>query len=399
VRSMAPNRLRPLAVLSIVLAGSLSGCSLIGGNGDPRPDAPNATRPTIPAGAVTWSSLDWQSVTFEQPPKVSLDQWDKGEAVAAGPGGWVAVGSNGDVMGYEGRIWQSADSLSWKLVHSDLLAGLELVDVAATADSYVAIGTDSASVNDPATWILRSTDGLHWVSVKTIPGVWASRIASGPKGYVVVVQVDETNDLLLSPDGRTWTRVTEAAIGGGVSISDVAWAGDGWIAVGSAGDRAVALRSADGNTWVEESLPASGPVDGVRDVTAYRVIPGRWATLILGLDKGPSCAEDDDWCDQYQAAWSWTAQTGWMRLPRSTWVLGRGHGVDAFAAGDAGFLYLGDDVRTSADGWDWATIRASGSTDAFAADAVVSGDGVVAVGMLADGDALGGWFGSGLIRP
>jgi hypothetical protein len=379
----------------------VSGCFFFFRGGDnPRPDTPDAIRPAAPEGAASWSSLEWRPVTFEQPVKTSEEQWDQATAVAAGPAGWVAVGSNGDVTGYESRIWQSADSLAWTLVANDLMPRLELVDVAAIGDSYVAIGTNSADPNDPTTSILHSSDGVSWSVVESVGGAWASRVASGPQGFAVVIQVNETNDLLLSGDGRMWDRLAGADVAADVRIADIAWDGEGWIAAGSAGNRAAVLRSDDGLAWVDEPLPASEPVEGILDVSAYRVIPGRWATLVLGLDRGPSCAEDDDWCDMYQAAWSWTAETGWMRLPRSNWLLDRGYGVDAYAAGDAGFVYvLGDEVRTSPDGWEWTGVRESSPSDALASDVVVTGDRMVAVGTQADGEALNGWFGSAQILP
>jgi hypothetical protein len=384
---------------SCLLAILVSGCSIVlGGKDNPRADNPDTTRPNPADGAVEWSSLDWQAVTFEQPPRTSGEQWDQATSVAAGPGGWVAVGSNTDVMAYEGRIWQSTDSLSWDHVDSDLLAGLELVDVAARSDSYVAIGTDSADPNDPTTSILRSVDGVQWAVVHEVRGVWASRVAAGPDGYAVIVEAGETKDLLLSHDGRTWHRVAGSDIGHDVLIADIASEDDGWIVAGSAGDRAVVLRSADGLTWHEEALPASEPVEGVLDVTAYSIIPGRWATLVLGLDRGPSCAEDDDWCDKFQAVWSWTADGGWQRLPESNFLVQAGWGADAHPAGDAGFVYLlGTEVRTSADGWDWIVVEQTAPSDAFQTAVVVTGDRLVAAGIPIDADVLTGWFGTAVV--
>jgi hypothetical protein len=79
--------------------------------------------------------------------------------------------------------------------------------------------------------------------------------------------------------------------------------------------------------------------------------------------------------------------------------VGRGYGVNAFAAGDAGFLtLLGGDVRTSADGWDWAPVEQRSASDPLTSDVVVTGDRVVAVGTPNSGDELVGWFGSALIR-
>jgi len=404
LRRAAAHHHRAHGVVGCLLSVWVAACGLgFGGADNPRHDDPNAIRPTPPDGATSWSSLDWQPVTFEEPPRTSGEQWDQATAVAGGPGGWVAVGSNGNIMGYEGRIWHSADTLGWKLVSTDLLPGLELVGVAATPESFVAIGTNSRNVNGPTTSIIQSTDGRTWAEVETVEGAWAVRVAAGSRGFAVLLEVDDTTDLLLSSDGRQWDRMAGADIGMGVRIADIAWDGSGWLAAGSAGDRAVVLRSADGTTWEEETLPASEPVEGVIDVSAYQVVPGRWATLVLGLDRGPSCAEIDDWCDKYQAAWSWTAETGWARLPKVTWILGRGHGVDVHAAGDAGFLYLlADDARISADGWEWTAVPATPSSAAFPTDAVVMGDRVVAVGIPVgvplDGEVLKGWFGSAVIR-
>jgi hypothetical protein len=129
------------------------------------------------------------------------------------------------------------------------------------------------------------------------------------------------------------------------------------------------------------------------------VIPGRWATLILGIDRGTSCAEDDEWCDNYQAAWSWTEASGWQRLPRDTWLLDAGWGVEAFPAGDAGFVTFGSETRTSADGWDWTEVPGD-IEDGFVVDAVVTQERVVAVGpSMSDEEVLEGWFGSGLAQP
>lgn len=397
------TRLRSHLLLGSLLMVAISGCSMVlGGKDNPRPDPPDTTPPTAPDGAAAWSSLDWEPVTFERPEKTSGEQWDQPTAVAAGPGGWVAVGSNSDVMGYHARIWQTADSLTWHLVDSDRLAGLELVDVAATADAYIAVGTRSADPNDPRTSILHSTDGLSWFEAHAVRGAWASHVESGPGGFAVVIEVGETTEMLLSRDGRTWERVRAADIGKDLWIADVASDGPGWIVAGSVGDRAVVLRSADGRTWTEDPLPASEPVDGIMDVSAYRVIPGPWATLLLGIDRGPSCAENHDWCDQFQAAWSWTAEAGWARLPKANWLVEGAYGAEVHPAGDAGFVSLLGDVRTSADGWEWVDVDESSPSEAFPRGVVVTGDRMVAVGIPlgdpADGAGLTGWFGSAQIR-
>jgi hypothetical protein len=154
----------------------LCGCSmLLGGSGNPRTDIPVATRPPLPDGAAAWSSIQWESVDAEQPTRASEEQFDQAVAVAAGPDGWVAVGSNSDVMGYVGRIWQSGDSVAWDLLDLELLDGLELVDIAATPDAFVALGTDSANPNDPTALVLHSVDGRNWTVAEAIEGASLGR--------------------------------------------------------------------------------------------------------------------------------------------------------------------------------------------------------------------------------
>lgn len=375
----------------------LAGCGFFASN--PRPDDPNAVKPDPPAAATRWSSLHWQSVTFDDPDNASLEQEDWPEALAEGPGGFVAVGSNHDTTGYVGRIWHSADALDWQLVDSPELDALELTDVVASDEAFLAIGHRAANPNAPVTSILTSTDGTTWNEAETIEDAWAIDIASGPNGFAILLEVGETSDVLTSPDGASWMRVAGADIAPNLYLPNIAWAGDGWVAAGTSGNRAVLFRSADGLTWVEERLPASEPIDGIWRVSAYRVLPGRWATLVLGIDSAPSCEEDDDWCPKFQGAWSHTAATGWARLPRSNWLFDRGYGVDVHLAGDAGFLYmLGEDARISSDGWDWTDVESAEDAQ-LTREVLVSGRRVIAAGwQIGDAPALDAWFGTATIE-
>ena len=230
--------------------------------------------------------MRWEQVRFETPEELSLEQDDWPEAVANGPGGFVAVGSNHDITNYVGRIWHSEDALDWRLVETPLLDGLELTDVVASETTFVAVGHRSANPNHPITSVLTSADGATWAEATTFEDAWAVDVAVGPQGFALVLAVEETTDILLSPDGSSWTRVAGADIAPNMYLPNIEWAGDGWIAVGSTGNRALLLRSPDGVGWEEERLPASEPIDGIYRVSAYRVIPGRWATLVLGIDFG-----------------------------------------------------------------------------------------------------------------
>ncbi len=275
------------------------------------------------------------------------------------------------------------------------------MDVAATADAFVAIGTDSANPNDATTSILYLADGA--ARPRSRPSRTHGRPAS-PRARVGLPRSSRLTPRTTCSCPRTVERGQDLGTGHRRGRVDrgCRLGRQGWIVVGSSGKRAVVLRSADGVAWVEESLPASEPVDGILDVSAYRMIPGRWATLVLGLDRGPSCAEDDDWCDRCQAAWSWTTESGWMRLPRSK------------SAPRAGLRGRCDQCwrrwlpvsprRQSSDFGRWLgvgaghPVRRRGSS--LANGAIVTDDRVVGeFGSLSGGDVLAGWFGSGLIRP
>jgi len=358
----------------------------------PRPDRP-AVAPAIPAGAVTWSSVAWTAASAELPPVANQEQMDRVSAMASADGSVVAVGSNSDVMHYVGRIWRSDDGSDWSLVHSPLLDGLELVDVASDGAGYIAIGTRSDNPNAPVAVFLRSSDGRTWEESTTVPGAWAMAVSAGRRGYAALLEIDVSRALLFSQDGRTWSRVDADVVEPGLAIGDIAAEGDAWILVGAKGDEAYVARSTDGRTWRPESLPGSGPTDGVKSVWAYQAVPGAWSTLVLGLDD-PPCDDDPDWCPHYQAAWIWTDGTGWQRLPRETSVLRQGHRVRVSATGPAGFATsTADGLLTSTTGWTWAPVPGGDTKQALIDQLLLHGDRLLGAGFGSD-EAFTAWFGT-----
>lgn len=360
----------------------------------PRPDGPTVALAT-PAGAETWSSVEWTAAHAELPPVANQEQMDRASAMASADGSVVAVGSNSDVMHYVGRIWRSEDGGDWSLVQAPLLDGLELVDVASDGTGYIAIGTRSDNPNAPVAVFLRSPDGRTWEESTSVPGAWSMGVSAGPRGYAALLEVDDSRALLFSEDGATWSRMDADAVEPGVSIGDIAAEGDGWIVVGAKGDQAYIARSADGKIWQPESLPASGPTDGVKSVYAYQVVPGAWSTLVMGLDD-PPCDDDPDWCPHYQAAWAWTDATGWQRLPRETPVLRQGHGVSVSPIGPAGFATnTADGLLTSTTGWDWAPVPGGDTRKALIDQLLLHGDRLLGTG--SSDEAFTAWFGTAAI--
>ena len=348
-------------VLQALLLGSfvvVNACGLVGGN--PRKDDPDVVRPEPPAGAATWASIEWLPVTVDRPPRDLPADADYLEALAAGPGGFVALGGNSRADGYLARIWRSADGLAWESIDAPVLKGVELWDVAANDDRYVAVGVRGFNSDDVQAEILVSPDGASWSVAHTLDGAYGTGVAAGPQGFVVEIELETeaTTGLLVTDTGEDWMRVAGSDIAKGAGIGHIAWDSDSWLAAGSIGDRAAAFRSPDGLAWTEEPLPESEPVAGLLDVYAYRVVPGRWATLIFGTERKPSCEGDDEFCPRYQITWSSAGSGGWTRLPGDTWINTIGHGAQAYTADEAGFVTLVPEVRTSPDGWEWSLVDA-----------------------------------------
>jgi hypothetical protein len=121
-----------------------------------------------------WTSVDgtsWRDMPVDPevfPREGSID------ALTDGPGGFVAVGSDGDGP----AVWRSADGLGWHRVSSDAFASRVALpgrssamwSVAASEGGYVAVGVDGACLDgiecrsaEAAIWT--SNDGESWVRV------------------------------------------------------------------------------------------------------------------------------------------------------------------------------------------------------------------------------------------
>lgn len=246
------------------------GGSGLGGPGDQRLFDVAASGPgLIAVGVDGGSAAVWRS-----PDGSSWEREVADESVFGGPGdqraqaiagggsasGWVAVGDSPSGAGdseADAAVWRSPDGESWERVIDDALGGpgdQRLIDVAATASGFTAVGVDSGSA---AAWT--SADGRSWGRVD---------LGSGQAGPVVG---DASSPALLaagstggdgldavtwrSPDGKTWERVEGGELAGPLDQEVFGLAfGDGvLVAVGRAnlggGDDAAAWASADGASW------------------------------------------------------------------------------------------------------------------------------------------------------
>ncbi|MFD0682960.1 hypothetical protein [Actinomadura fibrosa] len=176
-------------------------------------------------------------------------------AVAAGPAGYVAVGT--------GAAWRSSDLKGWRRADVEGAPA----DVAATAKGYVAVGGRDKA---PAVWT--SPDGVKWSPVKLPAG-----LAEGPLSEVaargdVLVAVGAGAAPLVSADGgATWAP---RPLAGAASLTAVAATPRGFAVAAATGARDAAVwASGDGAAW--RRVPVSG-LDGPGDqrLTAMTALGG-----------------------------------------------------------------------------------------------------------------------------
>ena len=215
-------------------------------------------------------------------------------ALAAGPGGVVAIGSTDDHI----TAWFSQDGLTWtvrpdafpapaaKSGHSGPTT-FAVKGLVATNDGWLAVGREDpvcqlncgADPVRPLVW--RSSDGLAWTSVPAA-GLAGGMDAIGrtTDGYVAVGLGKSRAAAWTSADGTTWTADADKPVfharpgtdpSNWVEMNGVAVGHGVVVAVGmegSLGGGEVSVRawwSIDGRTWSEASVERflSGQVFGV----------------------------------------------------------------------------------------------------------------------------------------
>ena len=113
-----------------------------------------STSGVTPGGAVAWSSGDGMTWTRAPDSPAFADAAMSG--VAAGPGGFVAVGTT---PAGGAAVWISPDGKAWNRVpDSPAFAGARMQSIAAAGPGYVAVGWGP---EDAAVWT--SADGMAWI--------------------------------------------------------------------------------------------------------------------------------------------------------------------------------------------------------------------------------------------
>jgi len=214
--------------------------------------------------ARAWSSSDGLSWTVHP---IDERVGSFAVAIAVAPDGtFVAVGR----AGREAAAWRSPDGVAWErsTVGSLVADGADrpasaaerMAAVLATADGLLAGGSAGPELGERRARLWRSVDGATWTPVSDDPatfvGAEVAAITEVTGGYVALGRLGSgarpTGSLAwTSDDGRTWQRVDDPALAGGLAVAIVATPA-GVLAVGSDADEreAVAWSSADGRSWV-----------------------------------------------------------------------------------------------------------------------------------------------------
>jgi hypothetical protein len=153
------------------------------------------------------------------------------DALAGGDAGLVAIGNEYLDTGFEiGAVWTSADGTEWTRVPHDpevfgdgQEAAWNMIDVAAGAGGFVAVGTDGT---DAIVWI--SPDGAAWERIPHDPATFGdtsmNNVIAWGSGYLAAGPCDAVSEemggpvpghpsvssrptIWVSPDGRTWQRI------------------------------------------------------------------------------------------------------------------------------------------------------------------------------------------------
>jgi hypothetical protein len=187
---------------------------------------PNAGR-YFPAIWTSTDGMTWTEISLDQ--DVFPSEIEELPSVAAGPGGFVAVGG---IYSDTPMAWQSEDGLNWQRVSAGQKAFVSQASgrskdavnlqfgvhsVAAGSEGYVAMGGDAwcepayrflCSPAQAAAWV--SKDGASWVRVPTAPvfqvgkttrveisavTTWGSRfVASGRYGDEIAIWISEPSE-------------------------------------------------------------------------------------------------------------------------------------------------------------------------------------------------------------
>ena len=239
--------------------------------------------------------------------------------MAYGQAGWIAVGAASDGGTTQPLVVSSADGVTWQPARAlEALAGrgTEFLGIAAGHGGYVAVGRQLAGGRifavlwysaDLHSWTLGSNGGLDGrLSASTV-----NAVAATAGGFAAVGSHGAGQAIWISADGQHWslTSVNLPSGAHSATLTSVAASGSRVVAAGYAhtpdGDIPVVVASVDGGAqWRQTVLPAAG-APGV--VTALTATPSGF-TAAGRAGKGGS-AHTVTWTSTDGLTWSRPART------------------------------------------------------------------------------------------
>ena len=238
--------------------------------------APDTTTPSTPADLeMTWVQAPVQEAFGLRDGIWKVIEGGPG-LIAVGAVKDSTVVRDVDVGLSDAAVWVSADGLNWEKVGDpDVFGGVPtesgndknqvIQDVAAGPGGYVAVGGVSRDTGDvdPPIWF--SPDGFEWERItgygETFAATDFASVVADDTGFVAF-----GNQVWRSPDGRTWTRIDQEGLFP-IDAGPVITTGSGYAVAGVEnvvrvppegegrywGDPYVAM-SSDGVTWTKSSL-------------------------------------------------------------------------------------------------------------------------------------------------
>jgi len=239
---------------------------------------------------AAWTSVDgriWQALPASA--FVGAQEREPGALadVAAGVGGFVAVGSEVGAGGHRAAAWHSTDGLSWTRSPSDL-GGDSAGAVVPRDTGYVASGWSPGDDGDARAMFWSSPDGQTWTAApddSDLHGVASDPAIAATQQHLVAVgypahQWAVTDPLVwTSQDGVTWQRDTASALT--MELPDTPDPGSG--------PPSVASLAVGGLIGTDDGFAAAG------------------AGIVLTPGSGASVVRRVVWSSQDGAAWSLVA--------------------------------------------------------------------------------------------
>ncbi len=434
--SRSPGGLSRLTVVVATMSLTVAACSVAATTVTPTEPLPSASvaqspRPETPASSPTAAPTSEPVWQLSSIPPMILGGIAHPVAVTAGETELVAVGDrtfrdNVTPSGGIAGAWRSADGLTWEpaTAGADLAVGdvipisgpqPGLVDVAWGPAGFVAVGISlSLESATPIGGAWHSTDGRDWIrSELPMQNLARPTSVTWNGSHYVIVGVDEAKDapraaVWLSPDGRSWRRVTDGPVfdighyidtgeyHGWGGPTDVTSAPDGVVyAIGQTctgtpgvydGDtgvtcRPLVWRSPDGETWT-----ATAPDDAATASSFGSLAASNGRVVAVGGPQQDVNAPAHVLIGS-EAGWQVIEPAGVPRLER---VVAFDQG---FLATSAGMTHRKISLWASSDGLEWAAVsgvpQPADVTALRVIDLTVAGDHVVLVGSAEFSSAIG----------